>query len=196
MAGTSPTCHHLADEMPFTLPRPVNDVPRIVTESIAAFAAEVPERPNDLAYLRQCAEIILPKLNTPPQENPYYGLIHGDVIRANVQVGDDGNVTVLDFDLCGPGWRANDIVSFLSVIRGQPDEAEAKKAFLRGYEDIRPITGPERQLLPTFEAIRHIFDLGVPAMNVYHWGSAYLHTFLDQSLKQLRQSMTRVQERA
>jgi hypothetical protein len=29
----------------------------------------------------------------------------------------------------------------------------------------------------------------VPAMNVDHWGSAYLHAFLDQSLAQLREKM-------
>lgn len=40
--------------------------------------------------------------------------------------------------------------------------------------------------------IDNIFSIGVPAMNVYHWGSSYLHTFLDQSLKQLRDSMAHV----
>jgi Ser/Thr protein kinase RdoA (MazF antagonist) len=27
-------------------------------------------------------------------------MIHGDVIRANAQVADDGTVTILDFDFC------------------------------------------------------------------------------------------------
>jgi Ser/Thr protein kinase RdoA (MazF antagonist) len=118
---------------------------------------------------------------------PHYGLIHGDVIRTNAQVADDGTVTVLDFDLCGPGWRAYDIASYLAVIRGLPNEVELANAFINGYEQVRLITSVERETLPVFEAVRMIFSIGVPAMNVSHWGSAYLHTFLDQSLEQLRE---------
>lgn len=137
----------------------------------------------------QCATLILPRLEALPQAKPYYGLIHGDVIRANAQIADDGTMTILDFDLCGPGWRAYDIASYLIVIKGLPDEAALEAAFLGGYEQIRPITGVEREALPVFEAVRHIFSIGIPAMNVNHWGSAYLYAFLDQSLEQLRERM-------
>jgi Ser/Thr protein kinase RdoA (MazF antagonist) len=89
--------------MPFSLVRPANDIEQIINRSVAAFAAEVPDRPEDVTYLQQCAAIILSRLETLPQEKPFYGLIHGDVIRANAQVADDGSVSILDFDLCGPG---------------------------------------------------------------------------------------------
>ena len=181
--------HTLADDMPFNLARPANDIEQIVNRSMAAFEAARPDRPEDVAYLQQCAAIILPRLGALPQENPYYGLIHGDVIRANAQVADDGTVTILDFDLCGLGWRAYDVASYLAVIRGQPDEAVLEEAFISGYEQIRPIASMEREVLPVFEAVRHIFSIGVPAMNVDHWGSAYLYAFLDQSLAQLRERM-------
>jgi Ser/Thr protein kinase RdoA (MazF antagonist) len=181
--------HLLADEMPFSLARPANDIKQIVNRSIAAFAAEVPDHPEDLAYLQRCAAIILSRLEALPQEKPYYGLIHGDVIRANAQVADDGIVTILDFDLCGPGWRAYDIASYLAVIRGLAEESIWEGAFLDGYEQIRPIPAIEREALPVFEVARHIFSIGVPAINVDHWGSAYLHAFLDQSLAQVREGM-------
>lgn len=184
--------HTLADDMPFSLARPANDIEQIINRSMAAFAAAVPDRPEDVAYLHRCAAMILPQLEGLLQEKPYYGLIHGDVIRANVQVADDGTVTILDFDLCGPGWRAYDIASYLAVIRGLPDESVWEGAFLSGYEQIRPIAPIERETLPVFEAVRHIFSIGVPAMNVDHWGSAYLHAFLDQSLAQLRERMKTV----
>lgn len=181
--------HTLADAMPSSLVRPANDIEQIVNRWIAAFAAAVPDRPEDSVYLHRCAGIILPRLEALPQEKPYYGLIHGDVIRANAQVADDGTVTILDFDLSGPGWRAYDIASYPAVIRGSAKEAMLEAAFLGGYEQIRPITEIEREALPVFEAVRHIFSIGIPAMNVYHWGSAYLHAFLDESLGQLRERM-------
>jgi Ser/Thr protein kinase RdoA (MazF antagonist) len=108
-----------------------------------------------------------------PKTPPGFGMIHGDVIRANAQVGDDGRVTVLDFDLCGLGWRAYDVASLLQVYSGQPEEAEAGRAFLDGYEEVRPL-GDEQASLPLFKAVRYVVDLGIPAMNLYHWGDIRL----------------------
>jgi Ser/Thr protein kinase RdoA (MazF antagonist) len=60
------------------------------------------------------------------------------------------------------GWRAYDIASYLAVIRGLPEESIWEAAFLGGYEQICPITQVEREALPVFEAVRHIFSIGIP----------------------------------
>jgi Ser/Thr protein kinase RdoA (MazF antagonist) len=185
--------HTLADEMGHELTRPANDVSRLLDQCIAAFEAEVPERPQDLAYLRQCGAILRARIDGAlPQEKPYYGLIHGDVIRANLQVDDDGSITLLDFDLCGPGWRVYDIASYLVVVRMLPKREESRRTFMTGYEEVRQISDAEREALPLFETVRAIFDIGVPAMNVYHWGSAYLHAFLDHSLDRVKHIMDEI----
>ena len=184
--------HALADVMPLELARPANDVAVILNQSIAAFEAEVSDHQEEIDYLHQCVPILLAKIETLPQEKPFYGMIHGDVIRANSQVGDDGAVAILDFDLCGLGWRVYDIASYLIVIRGLPDELESERAFLEGYKEVRPLTEIEQEVIPVFEAIRAIFSIGIPAMNVYHWGSAYLHAYLDDSLGRLRYAMTKI----
>jgi Ser/Thr protein kinase RdoA (MazF antagonist) len=185
--------HTLADGMDGELTRPANDVSRLLHRCIAAFEAEVPERPEDLAYLRQCGATLRARIDGAlPQEKPYYGLIHGDVIRANLRIGDDGSVTLLDFDLCGPGWRVYDVASYLVVVIMLPEREKSERAFLSGYEEVRQITAMEREALPLFEAVRAIFDIGVPAMNVHHWGSAYLHAFLDHSLDRVRHIMSEI----
>jgi Ser/Thr protein kinase RdoA (MazF antagonist) len=182
--------HVLADLMPQTLKRPPIDVEDLLRRSIAAFAAEVPDRPQDLAFMQESAATLLPRIEALTREEPYYGLIHGDVIRANAQVGDDGSVTILDFDLCGYCWRAYDVASYLAVIRGLPGEKESERAFLSGYQQVRPLKDVEMEALLLFEAVRTIVSIGIPAMNVYHWGSAYLHSFLDYDLDRLRHMMS------
>lgn len=182
--------HTLADRMPQTPKRPPIDVGELVAQSIAAFAAEVPDRPQDLAFMQESAATLLPRIEALPREAPYYGLVHGDVIRANAQVGDDGSVTILDFDLCGHCWRAYDVASYLAVIRGLPEEKESEASFLSGYQQVRPLKDVEKEALPLFEAARTIVSIGIPAMNVYHWGSAYLHGFLDADLNRLRLIMS------
>ncbi|MBU0491151.1 MAG: phosphotransferase [Chloroflexi bacterium] len=157
-----------------------------------AFDSVITVNPEDKAYLHQAATTLRPKMATLPREKPLYGMIHGDVIRANAQVSDDGQVTVLDFDLCGLGWRVYDVASYLFVVQGLPNQDESERAFLEGYQEIRSLTKCEQEILPLFEAVRAIFDIGVKAANVYHWGSAHLHTFLGQSIEQLKQCMNSV----
>lgn len=56
-------------------------------------------------------------------------------------------VSILDFDLRGPDWRAYDIASYLPVIRSSADESASEGAFLSGYEQICPSAPIERQYL-------------------------------------------------
>ena len=73
------------------------------------------------------------------------------------------------------------------------DLVEARQLYARhGYTEVRPLTGQEHETLPLFEAVRAIFDVGVPAKYVDHWGSAYLYASLDRTLDQLRRSMARL----
>ncbi len=133
-----------------------------VALSFAALTPLLSHRPEDMKYLTEVAAIIQPKFNELPKEAPYYGMIHGDVIRANAQVSDNGSVTIL-ISIYGLGWRAYDVASYLQVAGTD----EAKQAFWMRYREIHKITNNELELLPIFEAARH-FSLGVPAMNVYH----------------------------
>lgn len=184
--------HVLSDDMHATLDRPVNDIDAILAASVEAFESVAFERPKDTAYVRESADVLSAQVRQFDQAKPAYGMIHGDVIRANAQVADDGTVTILDFDFCGMGWRAFDIASYLLTIRKTPREREFEQAFLRGYTQVRSLAESEQAMIPVFEAVRAIFSIGVPAMNVNHWGRAYLYAFLDLELDRLKNCMERV----
>jgi Ser/Thr protein kinase RdoA (MazF antagonist) len=183
------TIHAVADAMSAPLNRPVIDLAAILDEAVADAEMALIERPDVGIYLHECATGLRPELDPLSKESPAYGVIHGDVIRANALVGDDGTVTVIDFDFCGIGWRAYDVASYLLTIRNTPTEAEFAEAFLAGYTDIRAPTPEEREAMPLFEAVRAIFAIGTPAKYVDHWGSEYLYAFLDQSLERLERAM-------
>ena len=97
------TIHAVADTMSAPLNRPVIDIAAILDEAVTAAEMALIERPDVVAYLRECATKLRPELDPLPKEPLAYGVIHGDVIRANALVGDGGTVTVLDFDFCGIG---------------------------------------------------------------------------------------------
>jgi hypothetical protein len=78
--------------------------------------------------------------------------------------------------------------------RSDPNEQPFAEAFLTGYTAVRPLAEPEYGLLPLFESVRAILEIGTPALHVNLWGSAYLESFFDQSLERLKRSMQQLAE--
>jgi Ser/Thr protein kinase RdoA (MazF antagonist) len=184
--------HTLSDRMEFSLNRPDIGVEKMIRQSVTAFEKEVFDRPNDLAFLRESAGVLQNRVGKLPKQKPAYGIIHGDVIRANALVSDNDQVTILDFDFCGLGWRAYDVASFLLTIRDTPQEKDFQRAFLEGYEQIRPLAADESKTLALFEAIRAMISIGIPAMNIEHWGRQYFDAFVEHDLAALKRCMSQI----
>jgi Ser/Thr protein kinase RdoA (MazF antagonist) len=166
--------HRAGDTFPEAAHRPRHDETFFLDGCLEAVLSAGVLGETDREFLIGAVERMRERIVALPKTLSSFGMIHGDVIRANAQVGDDGDVTVLDFDLCGLGWRAYDVASLLQVYAGLPEEAGATRAFLDGYEAVRPLPEAERETLSLFKAARYVFDLGIPAMNIDHWGSAHL----------------------
>jgi Ser/Thr protein kinase RdoA (MazF antagonist) len=185
--------HRAGDTYADAAHRPRHDESFFLDRCLAAVWATEILSEADRDYLREAAGRLRERIGALPKTLPSFGMIHGDVIRANAQVGDDEGVTVLDFDLCGLGWRAYDVASLLQVYAGLPEEAEATRAFLDGYEEVRALADGERETLPLFQAARYVFDLGIPAMNLDHWGTAHLS---DDAIKTALNGLRRAMETA
>ena len=119
--------------------------------------------------LQQIAAAARAALQRLPATAPQFGYCHGDVCRANAHVDAEGQLTLFDFDFCGPGWRIYDVASFL---RGEP--AEVTDAFLDGYEGVQPLSAWEREATPLFQIAQSVWMLGVRASYLDEWGTARL----------------------
>jgi Ser/Thr protein kinase RdoA (MazF antagonist) len=187
---TIASIHTVADALPARLSRPSIDVDTLLVRPLTAFAAVAEHRPADVAELSEVVTLLRRRIEALPTEAPVYGLIHGDVIPSNALVGPAGNVAVIDFDFCGYGWRTYDVATYLGEVRFWDAPVAVAKAFLAGYEEVRPLADWERSTLPFLEAARHVFSLGVPAMHVNEWGSSYLSDqMIDALLGALRRSL-------
>lgn len=98
-------------------------------------------------FARACAQF--PEL---PQ-----GLIHGDLFRDNsLFVGDAVN-GILDFSEASQDYLLLDIAITLNdFARAWPRlrlKQDSVRAFLQGYESLRPLTAAEKAVLPTFLAV-------------------------------------------
>jgi Ser/Thr protein kinase RdoA (MazF antagonist) len=67
-----------------------------------------------------------------------YGLIHADLVPANVMV-DGGTLQMIDFDDGGFGFRLFDIATALLKHLDAPDYPALRAALVKGYTSARPI---------------------------------------------------------
>lgn len=71
-----------------------------------------------------------------PRTNDTWGLIHADLRPSNVIRGDDGRLTVIDFDDAGYSWYLYDYASSLSFIEHESYAPDLAKAWVKGYQAV------------------------------------------------------------
>lgn len=86
-----------------------------------------------------------------------FGLIHADMRLANLLVAQE--VAVIDFDDSGFCWYLYDLAATLSFVEDDPRVPAWCAAWLRGYEQVRPLSVAERAMLPTFIVLRRLMLL-------------------------------------
>ena len=146
----------------------------LVDRSLDQIAGFLGHRPADLDALRRAAGLLRRRMAALPREGPGYGLVHGDVIPTNVLVAPDGGLTLLDFDFCGPGWRAFDVATYLHGAQDERPTEATGPSFVAGYQDIRPLADWELAAIPLFVAVRELFRLGNWGWRSEEWGTSAL----------------------
>jgi Ser/Thr protein kinase RdoA (MazF antagonist) len=161
--------HQRWDHLAHRPRRPPLDLETLLDRSLAALERVFGQHSDAWQDLRQRATALRPRILALPTEPPVYGLCHGDFGSANAHVTDDGQITLFDFDLCGPGWRVYDIGTFVL-----DEPAPLVQAFLAGYESVRPLSAAEQAAIPLFQIVQSIWVLGLRADYVNDWGRSAL----------------------
>jgi Ser/Thr protein kinase RdoA (MazF antagonist) len=181
--------HAAMDELPLRLARPRNDLARLLDEPVAALLPELAHRAADQAFLIDLRERLTAGARGLPETAPWYGLCHCDLHKENVLFAPGGGLTILDFDCCGYGWRAYELAVLSWSTRWLPQAAAVRAAFLRGYEEIRPLEPAERAALPHFVAIQDVVimhvELGTARRGI-QGARAVDDAFFDRHLRFLR----------
>ncbi|WP_159982021.1 MULTISPECIES: phosphotransferase enzyme family protein [unclassified Novosphingobium] len=102
------------------------------------------------------------------------GACHGDLHPSNAHVADDGRITILDFDGCGTGYLLKDIANYVFGSDFYGFAPELGEAFVRGYNEIRPMTEDEFALLDFFVFVKTFQLAAGIAHNVNSVGRASL----------------------
>jgi Ser/Thr protein kinase RdoA (MazF antagonist) len=88
-----------------------------------------------------------------------WGPIGGDFHNVNTHF-QDGEPTFFNFDLCGNGWRAYDIATFLLNTGLLQKSAKLSEAFFAGYYSVRPLSNNEHEAISPLLTIRRVWLTG------------------------------------
>ncbi len=172
--------HIAADRYPADIQRPLHDRRYFVDEPLARLRdfAWFASYSAELAYIQEAAPALWTQAATLPQHTPVYGFCHGDALRGNALYGDD--VTLLDFDYSGLGWRVYDLATYLwlEIIDGPAldwSKQAVHRALLEGYQSVRPLSAAEIEALPVFAALRQIFLFGAAIKHAAAFGAAWMN---------------------
>jgi Ser/Thr protein kinase RdoA (MazF antagonist) len=160
--------HSAADDFSPLRPRGPLDLDALLScplDAMLPFLGDREER-REVARLasrlRARAEEVAPALD--------WGVCHGDLGATNVHVAARSGLTLFDFDLCGSGWRAWDLVGAWAAALHERDGA-IWGAFVRGYREARALRAADVSAVPLFHALGRVWRLGVRARNAPHRGS-------------------------
>lgn len=104
-------------------------------------------------------EELLAILNNEEETADSWGPIGGDFHHVNTHFK-DSQPTFFNFDLCGYGWRAYDIATFLLNTDLLHKSAKLSEAFFAGYYSIRPLSNNEHEAVSPLLTIRRVWLTG------------------------------------
>jgi Ser/Thr protein kinase RdoA (MazF antagonist) len=111
--------------------------------------------PEYQQVMQRMEEVIVKRLHAFGEGPDRYGLIHADMRLANLLV-DKGTTRLIDFDDCGFGWFLYDFAAGISFMEDHPQVPALKKAWVKGYRKIRPLSSDEEHEIETFVMLRRM----------------------------------------
>lgn len=160
------------------------DAYSLLERPLDLLGAAYPEKSDELDELREAAEGVA-RVMAGLKQPGSWGFCHGNLNFSNVHIDAQGAFCLFDFEYCGPGWPAYDIATVLNF-----ESRESARAFLEGYERIRPLPDAERAALPWLQIANKLWMLGTAASLTGVFGSQIVSgAYFDQVLEFTRERM-------
>lgn len=175
--------HAAGEDLPPVRSRAPLDRYALLARPLEVISAAYPDLTAAVEELREAADEVAQVMDYLPLMRPYWGFCHGELNFSNVHVSPEGALTLFDFEFCGPGWPVYDIATVFNF-----EAPEAARAFLEGYETVRPLHPRERKAIGWFQVANKIWMLGMATSLSSVFGSLMTSgVLLDQVLEFIRE---------
>ncbi|MDH5484431.1 MAG: phosphotransferase [Gammaproteobacteria bacterium] len=158
--STMARMHNALDDFSTIQSRFKIDLEHLIDTPLITIRPFLQDRPDDLAYINQLTKELKARFNELPTQSLSYGFCHGDMNSGNVHIKDK-LLTLFDFDCCGESYQAYDLAIFNWGLRMNKFADNNWTCFLEAYQDERNLSPADRNTIPLFTTIRHIWHIGL-----------------------------------
>ncbi|THU32004.1 aminoglycoside phosphotransferase [Niastella caeni] len=134
---------------------------------------------EEMRFMQHAQQYLLQQYHNV-QDYPFRnGIIHLDIWFDNLNIHNNDEVTLFDFDFCGNGWLLHDIAYYMLQVYNTEREEDQYRlkldSFIKGYESVTLIPEAEKQLIPTASISIYFFYLGVQCLRFENWTNTFLN---------------------
>lgn len=145
---------------------------------------------EEMRFMKQVQGFLLQQYAKVDENTMRKGVIHLDIWFDNLNIYNNSEITIFDFDFCGNGWVLHDIAYYmLQVFNTEREEDQylsKLNSFYEGYESITPIPEEEKQFLPIAAVSIYLFYLGIQCQRFENWTNTFLNeTYLKRYINLL-----------
>jgi len=145
---------------------------------------------QESAYLCDVSKNLGPILKKLPHTTPDFGLCHADLVISNLRLTTDGTITLFDFGNVLKTWRAFELAVIYWSLGNRYRDCRDHfwKAFLQGYESVRPLPEALAERLAVMLVLRQIGFLGgnCATLPLRLGAEPFESNFIEKGMKQLK----------
>ena len=164
--------HIAGDDLPSTTGRTPLDLNYLLEHPLESLRPGLKSRPSLAARFDSLLDRVRKRMENARERLWDWGFCHGDLHCGNAHI-DGEQLSLYDFDCCGPGWRVYDLATYRWAARLRQFEGGAWKPFSEAYLEARPAAAETLELVPLFVILRHIWLQGYHAWNAVEDGSSF-----------------------
>jgi len=151
----------------------------ILVDSLKKVTTFLSTDSEEFKFMLSAQKYLLNELGNADISQIRQGIVHLDIWFDNINITNDNEVTIFDFDFCGNGWLCLDIAYYILQLHNI-EKYEAKDyqpkvdSFINGYETITQISDEERRLIPGLGVSLYFFYLGIQCQRYDNWSNSFL----------------------
>lgn len=164
--------HIASDDLPSNSGRSPLDLNYLLERPLESLRPALKSRPQLAARFDAIVDRVRTRMENAKERLWDWGFCHGDLHFGNAHI-DGEQLSLYDFDCCGPGWRVYDLATYRWAARIRQFEGGAWKPFKEAYLEVRPAAADTLELVPLFVILRHIWLQGYHVWNSVEDGVSF-----------------------
>lgn len=174
----------------YTLARDTYNEDTVLIQPFKVLSGFLSDHTDEMKFMHAALKYLLKEWESVNPTSVRVGAVHLDLWFDNMNIDENGNITIFDFDCCGNGWLCLDIAYYImqlhNIERNEIICSDKLAAFINGYESVTPIPSSERSILSMLGVSLYYFYLGVQCSRFDNWSNSFLsETYLKRFISQI-----------